>query len=95
MDKLGSVISMESFVSKYVEIVKDSGWTRDDKVSRPDRGYAKFYRTMTCAIAPNPGIHNLIEREILKIKYPGNRDFKVEFDGLFIKLSSVFDSSDD
>ena len=86
---------MEMFESRYVKVVSDTGWKRDNEKSRLDRGYALFYRIIECESAPNPAILNLIEKEVWSNKYPGNRDFKLELNGKTLKVTSVWDNSDD
>lgn len=86
---------MDTVESKYFKVAEDTGWIRDNKKSRLDKGYAFFHRTIKCVTPPNPATYVLIEREMLRWKYPGNRDFKVSFEGDLVKLSSVWDNSDD
>ena len=86
---------MNLLKSKYFQVAKDTGWKRDEKVSRPDRGYAVFRRLIETTAAINPATHLLIERELLKIDYPGNRDLKVQVSEKSIYISSVWDNSDD
>ena len=84
---------MNPIKSQYFQVVKDTGWIRDEKMSRPDRGYAVFRRSVDTAARINPAVH--IEREILKMDYPGNRDLKVVISDESLQISSVWDNSDD
>ena len=87
--------TMNPIKSQYFQVVKDTGWIRDEKMSRPDRGYAVFRRSVDTAARINPAVHTLIEREILKMDYPGNRDLKVVISDESLQISSVWDNSDD
>lgn len=86
---------MNAFQSSYVKVVGDTGWTRDDKSSRLDRGYAVFRRIIECAQAPNPSTLNLVQKELMKTKYPGNRDFDIKIEGNKLLVTSIWDNSDD